>query len=135
MNSPNQDMNHSEELLKAALRREEAPPGFAGRVLAQLQQQKTVPTSPGRTPWFQFFSDPVLRWAALATFSASLIAGSLHYRSLRREQAEGRAAKQQLMLALHIAGSKLQLAKSKVNGIQTFQPNREHETNKSRSKS
>jgi hypothetical protein len=39
------------------------------------------------------------------------------------------------MLALHIAGSKLQLARSKVNGIQTSQPDREHETNKSRSKS
>jgi hypothetical protein len=35
----------------------------------------------------------------------------------RREHAQGEAAKQQLMLALHIAGSKLQLAKARVNEI------------------
>jgi hypothetical protein len=36
---------------------------------------------------------------------------------VRRERAQGEAAKQRLMLALRIAGSKLQLAKSRVNEI------------------
>jgi len=134
MNPPNEDMKRIDGLLKTALRREDAPQGFADRVMVQLQQQK-VQTSFERTPWFQVFSRPLLRWAAFAAVSASLIAGTVHYRNVRREQAKGEAAKQQLMLALHIASSKLQLARSKVNGIQTSQPERERETNRSRSKS
>ena len=35
--------------------------------------------------------------------------------NVHREQAKGEAAKQRLMLALRVAGSKLQLAKAKVN--------------------
>lgn len=134
MNQPNEDMNRPDELLKTALRRQEAPPGFADRVLVRVEQRSAV-TPEERIPWLQIFSRPLARWTALTAVSASLIAGSIHYRNVRREQDEGKAAKQQLMLALHIAGSKLQLARSKVNGIQTSQPDREHETNKSRSKS
>lgn len=134
MNPPNDDMKPIDELLKAALRREEGPPRFADRVMAQLEQ-KTVQTGPEHISWFRVFSRPVARWAAFAAVSASVITGSIHYRNLRREQAEGEAAKQQLMLALHIAGSKLQLARSKVNEIQTSQPDREREANKPRSKS
>jgi hypothetical protein len=135
MNPPNEDMKRIDELLKTALRRHEAPPGFAERVMAQLQQQNAVQNSPSRIPWFQLFSHPLVRWAAFAAVSASLIAGTVHYRNLRREQAQGEAAKQQLMFALHIAGSKLQLAKSKVNGIQTSQPEHERKASKSRSRS
>jgi len=135
MNPPIEDMKRLDELLKTMLRHEEAPPGFADRVMAQLQQQNTVQTSPSRTPWFQFFSQPLVRWAGFAAVSASLMVGSIHYRNVRREQAKGEAAKRQLMLALHIAGSKLRLARSKVNGIQASQPERERETSRSRSKS
>ena len=135
MNPPNDDMKRIDELLKAALRREEGPPGFADRVMARLEQQNTVQTGRERISWFHIFSRHLVRWAAFAAVSASLITGSIHYRNQRREQAKGKAAKQQLMLALHIAGSKLQLARGKVNGIQTSQPEREHEANKSRSKS
>ena len=135
MNSPKEDMKRIDELLKVALRREDAPPGFADRVMAQLEQQNIVQTGPERISWFRACSRPVARWATFAAVCASLITGGIHYRNLRREQAEGEAAKQQLMLALHIAGSKLQLARSKVNEIQASQPNREHDANRSRSKS
>jgi len=135
MNPPNEDMKHIDEFLKTALRREEAPPGFAEGILARVEQQPTVKPKEEHVPWFHLFSGPLVRWAAFATVFASLIAGSIHYRNVRREQAKGEAAKQQLMLALHIAGSKLQLARSKVNGIQTSQPDHERETNRSRSKS
>lgn len=135
MNPPNEDMKRIDELLKTALRREEAPPGFAQRVLAQVEQRETIKPKAERQPRFHVFSRPLVRWAAFAGVSASLIAGSIHYRNVRREHAKGEAAKQQLMLALHIAGSKLQLARSKVNGIQTSQPKHERETNASRSKS
>ena len=135
MNPPNEDMQRIDELLKTALRLEEAPPGFAKRVLARVEPRSTVTAQAERVPWRHVFSRPLVRWAAFAGISASLIAGSLHYRNVHREQAEGEAAKQRLMLALHIAGSKLQLARSKVNGSQTSKPEREHETNRSRSKS
>jgi hypothetical protein len=135
MNPPNEDMKRIDELLKTALVREEAPQGFAQRVLARVEQRSTVTPKAERVPQSHVLSRPLVRWAAFAGISASLIAGSIHYRNARHEQAEGEAAKQRLMLALHIAGSKLQLARSKVNGIQTSQPYREHETNKSRSKS
>jgi hypothetical protein len=134
MNPPNEDMQPIDQLLKTVLRREETPPNFADRILAQVEQRPTVKPKAERVPWFHAFSRPLVRWAAFAGISASLIAGSIHYRNVRREQAEGEAAKQRLMLALHIAGSKLQLARTKVNGTQTS-PKRERETNKSRSKS
>ena len=135
MNPPDEDMKRIDELLKTALQREGVPPGFAERVLARAEQRPMVMPKSEHVPWFHLFSRPLARWAAFATVSASLIAGSIHYRNVRREHAKGEAAKQQLMLALHIAGRKLQLARSKVNGIQTPQADREHETNKSRSKS
>ena len=135
MNPHNQDINRFDELLKTALRREEAPPGFAERVLARVEQRQRVAPRVEHVPRFHVFAVPALRWAALATISTSLIVGTVHYRNVRRERVEGEAAKQQLMLALHIAGSKLQLARSKVNGMQTSRPDRERETNKSRSKS
>ena len=135
MNSPNEDMKSIDALLKAALRREEAPPGLAERVLARVEQRLTVTPKVEPVPWFHVFTVPFIRWSALAAISASLIVGTVHYHNVQRQRAEGEAAKKQLMLALHIAGSKLQLARSKVNGIQTSQPERERETNRSRSKS
>ncbi len=56
----------------------------------------------------------------LAAIFLALIAGSLHYRQIqidkaRIERAQGEAAKRRLMLALRIAGSKLHIAKTKVN--------------------
>jgi len=135
MNPPNQDMNRFDELLKTVLRRAEPPSGFAERVLARVEQRPTAIPREERVPWFHIFTVPFIRWAAFATVSASLIVGTVHYRNVRRERAEGEAAKKQLMLALHIAGSKLQLAKSKVVEIQVSRPNGEAEKNRSRSKS
>ena len=43
----------------------------------------------------------------------------VHIYNVHRERAQGEAAKKQLMLALRVAGSKLQLAKSKVNEMNT----------------
>ena len=135
MNPSKEDMKRIDELLKTALGREEVPPGFAEQVLVRVEPRPTLKPKTERAPWFQFFRRPLLRWAAFAAVSVSLIAGTIHYRNVGREQTKGEAAKQQLMLALHIAGSKLQLVRSKVNGIRTSQPERERETNRSRSKS
>ena len=108
-------MDRFEEELKNALLRHEPPDGFADRVLARTAKQARGPH--GRRNWWGVFTLPVLRWAAVAAVSAALIIGGLHYHNVQRERAEGEAAKDQLMLALRIAGSKLQLARSKVQQI------------------
>jgi hypothetical protein len=76
-----------------------------------------------------------VRWGAVATVTVCLVIGSIYYRNLQRQRAEGEAAKQQLMLALRIAGSKLQLAKEKVNEINTSRPESQPQSRSPRSRS
>lgn len=120
-------MTYTDEDLKKALRRREAPEDFTEKVLARVATQATAQTSSRRESWLNMLRQPLLRWAAAAAVSAALIGGGVHYRQLQslkaqRERAEGEAAKQQLVLALRIAGSKLQLAKAKVNDINENEP-------------
>jgi negative regulator of sigma E activity len=128
-------MSPIDDALRNALRREEAPEDFPERVLARLTQQESALQRGRRQRWFRMFSQPLVRWAAFAAVSASLIVGTVHYRNLQRERARGEAAKQQLMLALRIAGSKLQLAKTKVNEINQSEPATQSPANRSRSRS
>jgi hypothetical protein len=114
------DLNPIEELLKNALLRQEAPPDFTEQVLARIAEHTSVPQA-RRDPWWGIFTQSLLRWAAITATATSLVIGGIHYRNVRRERAKGEAAKQQLMLALRIAGSKLQLAKAKVNEINATQ--------------
>jgi len=117
MSELNKDTNPLDDALKNALRREDAPDGFAERVLARAAQQESVPRKKEWAPWPGMWSQPLLRWGAFAAVTAALVVGAVHYRHVERERAQGEEAKQQLMLALRIAGSKLQLAKAKVNEI------------------
>lgn len=89
-------MNQFEEELRAALRREQPPAGFADKVVARVH-----PQSNGRRK----------SWMAAAIAACLLLGtgGVLEYR-----QYEGRKAKRELLLALHIAGSKLNIAQQKV---------------------
>jgi hypothetical protein len=109
-----------EDELKKALRRQQSPEGFTDRVLARASRQSSAQQrAPHQFGW-AIFSRPLFRWPAMAAISLALVAGSLHYRQIqvdkaRIERAQGEAAKQRLMLALRIAGSKLQMAKAKVN--------------------
>jgi len=120
------DDNRMEDALKDALRRREAPAGFAERVLARVRERSAAkPATWQWESWLQFFRQPLVQWTALAAVSAALIAGGIEYRQVQRERAQGEAAKQQLILALRIAGSKLQLAKSKVQHAQDQNENQE----------
>jgi hypothetical protein len=113
-------MTRLDDELKNALRRQEAPEDFADQVLARVAEQK-LRQKPRHESWMTFFTQPLVRWAALAAVAAAMILGVIHMRTVERQHAEGEAAKQRLMLALHIAGSKLQLARVKVNEINTDQ--------------
>lgn len=102
-------MNPLEQELKNALRREEPAADFAERVLAHL------PLMPARKPsWSEvlrnLFRLPALRWATAAALCLALAAGFVAYRRHQQTVARGELARQQVMLALHIASSKLNVA-------------------------
>jgi hypothetical protein len=119
-------VNALDDALGTALRRQKAPEGFADTVLARIAQPDSTPEQRHRDSWLRFLTQPLVRWAALAAVAASMVLG-VHVHQVRRERAEGEAAKQRLMLALRIAGSKLQLAKSKVNEVNADQPRTQQE--------
>lgn len=121
MNRTENEMNRMDDALKNALRRQQPPEGFADRVLVRVAEQHASPRPVAHHSWPRFFTEPIVRWAALATVAAAMIVG-VHLYNVRQERARGEAAKQRLMLALHIAGSKLQLARAKVNQINADQP-------------
>jgi negative regulator of sigma E activity len=124
MNLSDEEVNRMEEVLKGALRRQPAPDGLADRVLARVAQKNPAQGPDPDDSWLRSFPQPLVRWAALAAVAAAMIVG-VHQYNLKRERAQGEAAKQRLMLALRVAGSKLQLARSKVNEI-----NRNQTTNR-----
>ena len=103
--------------LKNALRREEPPDGFAERVLGRLAEPlqaehraRAFPLSSIQTG----AGSHIKQWAAAAALVAA-VAGGIQYRTAQKERAEGEAARARVMLALHIAGSKLQLVQTKIN--------------------
>lgn len=114
------NMNQLEDELKAALRRREAPPNLTEQVLARIAEQNSRPQR-ARAPWWSAFSQPLLRWAVIAATTTAVVIAGIHYENVQRDHSRGEAAKQQLMLALRIAGSKLQLAKTRVNEINATQ--------------
>jgi len=121
-------MTRFEDELKNALSRQEAPHGFADRVLASAAEQASQPPRAAwRDSWLKVFTQPrvptLVRWAALAVVSSALVLGGIHYRNVQRERVQGEAAKQRLLMALRIAGSKLQLARTRVDQINSDQIN------------
>ena len=136
MTPEHQNPQREEDLLRKTLQREDAPSSFTQQVMARAAAQ-SVPAeeSVRNVSWHGLLFRPLVRWGAIAAVAASLVVGAVRYRDVKKERAEGEAAKQQLMLALHIAGAKLQLAKVKVNDINSARPQAKPETSRSRSKS
>ncbi len=112
-------MTRLEDELRNALRRESPPESFTARVLARAAVQ-----APRRRWWPAVFEMPRLRWAAVAAMCLILAVAGFEYWNVRTERARGERAKAQLMLALRITGSKLQLAQHKVQEIQAPRTNR-----------
>ena len=106
----NQPANDLERDLRQALQRKQPSPGFAARVRANLPKEKS-------NRWTHWLSTPALAWATVAVLFLVFGLGSLAYYHHRQELARGRAARQQLMLALRITGAKLQLAQQRVQAI------------------
>jgi hypothetical protein len=105
-------MARFEKELSEALRREPAPEWLEGRILAQIREEKLRGVkqrgrqgAPLRWHW--------MRWAgALATLA--LVFAGVHFEQVRRERIEGEQAKEKLLIALHITGSKLRMTQQRI---------------------
>ncbi|ABF43398.1 hypothetical protein Acid345_4398 [Candidatus Koribacter versatilis Ellin345] len=102
-------MKDFEDQLREALRPDEVPAGFANRVLARLPE--AYPAPPPRTLYRR-----VALWAAAVLVAAGTITG-VQVEHTRRERARGEEAREKVMLALRIAGTKLNKAQSHVREI------------------
>jgi negative regulator of sigma E activity len=111
-------MNELDDELRNALRREPAPAGFAERVLRRVGEQAAV-AEPGQAPRRAAWTRGPARLAAAAAIVAA-VAGGIQYRSFERARVEreaGEAAKEQVIKALRITASKLQLVQAKVREV------------------
>ena len=131
-------MKNLDDDLRAALRRKEPPAGFAGRVIARAGEgasEQTATSTVGSgfsriapPKGGSHVGPPVVRWLAAAAVIAAVAGGAIQYRAgqaerARAERAAGEAAGRQVMLALQIAGSKLQLVQARINRLHE-QPDR-----------
>lgn len=97
--------------LRDALRRTEPPAGFAERVLAGTQPAAAPP--PVRRASTRHWT-----WAAAALAAClTLTVGLVEYRHQAEQRARGLEAKQELMQAMRITGSKLRMAQEKVRHL------------------
>jgi len=106
-------MNNFDDQLKDALRRVEAPEGFADRVLARARQLPEPAPRRSLSDWFRL---PGLQLALAASLCLTVGVG-VHLHRLEQERLQGEAAKQQLLQALHITGSKLHSINARVREI------------------
>jgi hypothetical protein len=99
-----------DEELKAALKRREPPEGFAERVLARAQSPAATRLPSWRERWTWLISGRWPVWVMAGVVAVIVLApSSVEYH--RRTQ--GELAKKQVMLALEIAGSKLNYVQKK----------------------
>jgi hypothetical protein len=97
-------MNLERDLTRA-LRRTTPPPGFAERVMQRLEHEP--PQHRTRPVWW--------RAAAASLTLAALLGGFAAHRVV--EQRRGQRARDQVLLAMHIAGAKVRYAQQQVHEI------------------
>jgi hypothetical protein len=97
-----------EEDLRNAMRRKEAPEGFAQRVLARATLTNQLPSK-------GLFTSRGLRWALAGTICLVIALAGIQYRLAQREQSRGEAAKAELIMALRVTATELQFVQEKLN--------------------
>jgi len=115
-------MRNLDDELKNVLRRVEPPAGFADRVVRRTTVQPSARPFELVTGTRTTARRPPSVWYRFAAAAALLVAlgGAVEYRQLQQERAErlaGEAAKEKVVLALHIASSKLQIVQTKINRL------------------
>ena len=132
-------MKPLEDELRSLLRREEPPPGFASRLMARIEADKSTSRRgglPGRRwpggAWpnsaWMVLRHPALGWALAATLGLVLIAGAMFYQRERRARLEGERARDEAILALRIACAKLNGAMKQASRV------KHHETSLQKAK-
>jgi hypothetical protein len=122
-------MKNLDDQLKHVLRREDPPEGFAERVLKRIEvpaPTKPIAMAAMRRPAVRRPRAQGYRFAAAAAMLIAIGGGAVEYRSVQRRRAEraaGEAASAQVVLALEIAGAKLQLVQTKIHSLHDGQPN------------
>src|SRR5664279_2940504 len=115
-------MTPFEEQLKQALARQEPASNFTSRVLAAAARQEQQKEAAGWRGWFRqnLFQAPLSHAWRLAPIMAAFLVmrGVVVYREHQRE-VQGQAAKQQLLQALRIAGTKLHHTQQRVVAMET----------------
>jgi anti-sigma-K factor RskA len=106
-------MTPFEEELKKALARREPGEEFVKRVLAKVETNRTATVRARLSVW----SNPWWRFASAAVLLMVALISGLAYRQHERV-AKGEAAKNQLLLAMRIAGSELHQAQLRVKKIE-----------------
>lgn len=103
-------MSQFERDLRECTRRREPPPGFAGRILARAREidERSDLRSAWRRSW---------GWATAVTMVVMLFVGASVYQT-RRQHLLAEQSKEQLMVALRVTGSKLQLVQERLDVIQ-----------------
>lgn len=101
-------MTPFEDELRKALARRDPSPDFTARLFERLHEAPTRQSRP--EPWFSW------RWVAVAATVVLVVCGLLYRREMRQQR--GEAAKQQLILAMRIAGTELHEAQLRVKRIQ-----------------
>ena len=92
--------------IRRALRRESPAPGFADRVMQKIEAQ-TNP-SPTRNWW---------RAAAASVALVAVLSGWAAREASERRRVEGEKAREQVLIALQIAGAKVRMAQQEVHSI------------------
>ena len=103
-------MSELEDELRHLLRRRQPPAGFDERVLRRLEVE--------RLRYRPLRLRRLIVWAAAAVLVVA-IGGAIQYRTGQRaqERAKGEAAKEQVLEALRIVGSKLEVVRVKIKEV------------------
>lgn len=104
-------MTPFEQELKQALQRQEPAAGFTARVLARCPAEKAKANSGF---WRNVWSLPSWRLGVAAAVAGLLVLGGGSAYQRHEHEVKGLAAKRQLLLAMHIAGTKLQEVQQRV---------------------
>lgn len=117
-------MNSFDDRLRSALRRREPPADFAQRVRARIEP------GPAQKPgWLRplralFASTRFRRFAVSAAACTLLLIGVVQYRRYQRLKTEAESAKERLLVALRIAGTKLNVALEEAQQVERLTPDR-----------
>ena len=110
-------MSLFEDELRKAMERREPGEDFTARILARVKQEESRRARGSRAPFWSLIWQAGYARFAWAAALLLIFTGLIGYRQHVRA-AQGRAAKEQLLAAMHIAGTQLHEAQLRVKRIE-----------------